>query len=310
MTSDTCQQLLFDRKLTHMDGINTKFLPIRQTWIDNFENTDQNDKRGMINLHPLIFSSYPRVDKIQECVVWQKTYREVSVLFILLFEPQMILFFISSPNNQVDWTTMMTREELHRMGPRPWPQKGTGRARHRDKRSPIWINGGWVHPPRGPDSKFYQIPLSDRINGLTGALAAKFAQNDLMIVDTISNFPFTEPDEMKQFLNDKELGPSCLIIDVSDLFPRNIALASEAVPYVNLMPAYGLNVLSMMKHESLVLTVAALLLVEQRLLHHMHRSDSQKADKKYKPPPVCEDRDPHLELPTTEYLNGDMYDLE
>jgi hypothetical protein len=78
-TTETSQQLLFDRKLTHMSGINTKFLPIRQTWIDNFENTDPLDKRGMISLHPLIFSTYPRVDKIHECVEWQQKYREVCI---------------------------------------------------------------------------------------------------------------------------------------------------------------------------------------------------------------------------------------
>jgi large subunit ribosomal protein L4 len=150
----------------------------------------------------------------------------------------------------------------------------------------------------------------DRINGLTGALAAKFAQNDLIIVDTLDQFPFTEPNEMKQFLDDKQIGPSCLIVDAGDLFPRNISLASEAVLWVNLMPAYGLNVMSMLKHETLVMTVAALLHVEERLLYNMHRTDVSKADKKYQPPPVCQDRDPHLELPTVEYLNGDMYDLE
>lgn len=73
------RQLLFHRTLTHMEGINTKILQPRQTWVDNFENSDPSDKRGLIELHPRIFSTYPRVDLIQKCAQWQATYREVCV---------------------------------------------------------------------------------------------------------------------------------------------------------------------------------------------------------------------------------------
>lgn len=203
----------------------------------------------------------------------------------------------------------MTREEMYKQGPRPWPQKGTGRARHKDKRSPIWMEGGWSHPPRGPKSKFYMLPLDVRVQGLASALAAKFAQNDLMIVDTLDRFPLTEPDEMQQFVSERSIGPSVLIVDAGDMFPRNISLATEAVSHINLMPIYGLNVYSMLKHETLVMTVAALQLAEQRLLFNMSRSDAAKRSRKYSPPPVCQDRDPFLELPTVDYLNGDMDDL-
>lgn len=154
------------------------------------------------------------------------------------------------------------------------------------------------------------LPLQERVQGLVGTLSAKFAQNDLLIVDRIDDFPYTEPEEMKQFCADREIGPSVLIVDVGDMFPRNIALAAEAIPYVNLMPLYGVNVYSMLKHETLVMTVAALQLAEQRLLFNMFRTDSGKLSRKYKPPPIGVDRDPHTELPTTEYLTGDFFDLQ
>lgn len=77
-------QLLFHRTLSHMEGINSKILEPRQTWIHNFENTDESDKRGLIPLHPLIFSTYPRVDLIQQCIEWQKNYREASFLILFL----------------------------------------------------------------------------------------------------------------------------------------------------------------------------------------------------------------------------------
>lgn len=52
--------------------------------------------------------------------------------------------------------------------------------------------------------------------------------------------------------------------------PRNIVAATELIDHVNLMPVYGLNVYSMLKHETLVLTLSALYEVEDRLLTVMN----------------------------------------
>ena len=270
--------LIFDRQLLHTENLNLRITEVKDVWVDNFENPDTNDKRGLVQVHPLIFNSYPRVDLIHKNIVWQQYYRKV------------------------DWTSMHTREELFPMGPRPWPQKGTGRARHKDKRSPIWHCGGWSHPPRGPLTFFYMLPYEQRVGGLTAALTCKLAQNDLIIVDTLDNFPFTEPKDLEAFLERRRIGPSTLIVDSSDLFPKNIALASEAVSYVTLMPVYGLNVYSMMKHETLILTVSALELIEEKLLVALKRTDLEKLNKKYEPPIVGKDRDPMLELPTQDYI--------
>ena len=79
--------------------------------------------------------------------------------------------------------------------------------------------------------------------------------------------------------------------------------------HVTLMPLYGLNVYSILKHESLVMTLAALEEAERKLLLNMRRIDAGKRDQEYKPPLVGRDRDPFMDLPTVETLHGDMYDL-
>ncbi|NWV41045.1 RM04 protein, partial [Grantiella picta] len=54
-------------------------------------------------------------------------------------------------------------------------------------------------------------------------------------------------------------------------FPENISAAAEELKSINLIPALGLNVHSMLKHQTLVLTLAAVELLEQQLLWHDER---------------------------------------
>jgi len=64
--------------------------------------------------------------------------------------------------------------------------------------------------------------------------------------------------------------------------PRNIALSTDSIGSMNLMPVYGLNVHSMLKHETLVLSVAAVNKLEEKLLFHLNRNDPLSPAKKFK----------------------------
>lgn len=68
----------------------------------------------------------------------------------------------------------------------------------------------------------------------------------------------------------------------TDIVPQNIAVASAEIPYVNLMPVYGLNVYSMLKHETLVLTEAAVEKITERILFQLNRTDAGKLIEKFK----------------------------
>lgn len=64
--------------------------------------------------------------------------------------------------------------------------------------------------------------------------------------------------------------------------PRNITIATDQIKHVNLMPVYGLNVYSMLKHNTLVLTRGAVDLIESKLLTHLHKIDTRDVQKKFK----------------------------
>lgn len=66
---------------------------------------------------------------------------------------------------------------------------------------------------------------------------------------------------------------STLFVDKDDIFPRNFTAATETIFHANMMPVYGLNVYSMLKHKTLVLTLDALLHIEEKLMFGVCRMD-------------------------------------
>lgn len=67
-----------------------------------------------------------------------------------------------------------------------------------------------------------------------------------------------------------------------DIMPRNITAATDTIKHFNLMPVYGLNVYSMLKHDTLVLTRSAVDVIEEKLLTHLHKNNTETYNAKYK----------------------------
>src|SRR5437868_11831168 len=74
-------------------------------------------------------------------------------------------------------------------GKKLWKQKGTGRARVGSIRSPLWRHGGTVHGPQ-PRSYDYDFPRKKLLGALRSALAAKFSDGKLIVVNA---FEIKEP---------------------------------------------------------------------------------------------------------------------
>ncbi|KAL6449092.1 hypothetical protein ACFW04_000655 [Cataglyphis niger] len=241
-------------KIQYDDEINIYQKP-RQVWLENL-NTVEEKKLGLITLHPHVYATAPRIDIIHQNVRWQQMYRWVC------------------------YAHTKTRAEVRGGGRKPWPQKGTGRARHGSIRSPLWRGGGVAHGPRSPTTHFYMLPFYTRVAGLTSTLSVKLAQDDLHIVDELE-IPTSEPSYMEQLIEKRNWGPSVLFVDSYDIMPINITLATDKIKHINLMPVYGLNVYSMLKHNTLVLTEKAARLIEEKLLYQLHRTDFKELQKPF-----------------------------
>lgn len=231
--------------LRRCDAVVPAHLSAVQTWVETLERPD-GEPLGLTQLHPDVFAVPPRLDILHEVETWQKNYKRISHAHTKI------------------------RSEVRGGGRKPWKQKGSGRARHGSIRSPIWKGGGVANGPRGPTSYYYMLPMKVRVQGLKVALSSKLAQDYLHIVDSL-NVPTPDAQYLLDLIRHKHWGESVLIVDVGEEFPENILQATAGLKTVNIIPAIGLNVHSMLKHEAVVLTLEAVRFLEEKLLWHDQR---------------------------------------
>src|SRR5437762_13685696 len=97
-------------------------------------------------------------------------------------------------------------------GKKLWKQKGTGRARVGSIRSPLWRHGGTVHGPQ-PRSYDYQFPKKKLLGALRSALASKFADGKLVVVNA---FNVKEPKTklFREALDNLKVASTALLVEV------------------------------------------------------------------------------------------------
>lgn len=78
-----------------------------------------------------------------------------------------------------------TRAERRGGGRKPWRQKGTGRARHGSRRSPIWRKGGIVFGPR-PQEFSYSLPRKALRQALRSAICGKLIDQEVKVLEDLT----------------------------------------------------------------------------------------------------------------------------
>lgn len=82
------------------------------------------------------------------------------------------------------------RSEVKATTKKPWKQKGTGRARHGSRVSPIWVGGGVAHGPRSDKDYSKKINKKVRAKALASTLSKKFTDGEVVFID---EFKFEAP---------------------------------------------------------------------------------------------------------------------
>lgn len=82
------------------------------------------------------------------------------------------------------------RGDVRGGGKKPWKQKGTGRARHGSRRSPIWVGGGVTHGPTNERNFSKKVNKKMSARALAAVLSGKLKDGEVLFVDAPS---FSEP---------------------------------------------------------------------------------------------------------------------
>ncbi len=161
----------------------------------------------------------------------------------------------SMPNRRTGSACAKTRGEVSGSNKKIFRQKGTGNARHGDKRAPIMVGGGVVFGPRPRD-------YSKKVNKNTRRLALRRVLGDLIeagTIKTVSAFS-VEDGKTKSFisavnaLTDAKKG----ILVVSGSFDENTYRSARNVQEVLLITAAEVNIEQLMNANAVILVESAL----------------------------------------------------
>lgn len=152
------------------------------------------------------------------------------------------------------------RSEGVRTGKKFVKQKGSGGARHGDRKAPQFRGGGRAFGPT-PRSHAIDLPKKVRALALKHALSAKAKAGEISIVDTLVTKEAKTAALRTQF--GKLDWANALIIDGAEV-DANFALAARNIPQIDVLPVQGINVVDILRRQRLVLTKAALDALEAR----------------------------------------------
>lgn len=200
------------------------------------QNLDGTAAKGDIELSDAVFGIEPRADILHRVVTWQLENRRGIA------------------------RATRERSEVARTGKKFGKQKGGGTARHGDRAAPVFIGGGKAH---GARRREFDQSLNKKVRalGLKMALSSK-AKDGLIVVDSL-DVAEGKTKALSGQLSKAGFGRKVLVID-GEAVNANFAQAAGNLPNVNVLPAVGANVYDILKHDTLVLTRAAVEKLEAR----------------------------------------------
>ena len=153
-----------------------------------------------------------------------------------------------------------TRSEVRGGGRKPWRQKGTGRARSGTIRSPIWRSGGVTFAARPKD---FSKKLNKKMyRGAMQCILSELIRQERLIV--VKEFA-VESHKTKDLVTKLKGFDLDNVLIVSDQIEENLYLAARNLHKVDVLDVSGLDPVSLIGFEKVLITVPALKKAEEML---------------------------------------------
>jgi large subunit ribosomal protein L4 len=194
------------------------------------------ENAGSLELDDAIFGLAPREDLIARMVRYQLAKRRAGT------------------------HQTLGRSDIARTCKKLYKQKGTGSARHGSARVSQFRGGGRAFGPV-VRSHAHDLPKKLRVLALKHALSAKAKEGQIMVFAEVRS---TDAKTKSLRTSLRKLGlTNALIIDGTEV-ATNFQLAARNIPQIDILPVQGINVYDIIRREKLVLTKAAIEVLEAR----------------------------------------------
>ncbi len=191
---------------------------------------NENEKVGSFDVSDEVFGGRVKVDLIHESVIRANAARRRGT------------------------HATKNRARVSGSGRKPWRQKGTGRARVGEIRTPLWRKGGTVFGPQ-PRSYDYQLPKKVEKGALRAALSAKLQGGDVVVVDALRASD-VKTKVAATLLRTLGVDGKALIVDVQP--DEKFALSVRNIAGVRLLPSNRVTARDVMDTRTIVMTRSAL----------------------------------------------------
>lgn len=187
---------------------------------------------GELDLDAALFDVKPNMALIHEALVAQKA------------------------NSRQTLAHTKDRSEVAGTGKKPWKQKGTGRARHGSRRSPIWVGGGITFGPRSDRNYSVKLNRTAKRKALAMVLTDKVACDKFVAIETMV-LPEAKTKTIAGLLKKlPSAGKKTLVV----LEAANTAAARAArnLPRVTTLSAHSLNIADLLANDFVIASKEAI----------------------------------------------------
>ena len=214
--------------------------------------TIDNKKSSVLELNKEVFEADIRADILQRMVTWQLAKRR-------------------SGNRKTQERNEVTgsRAKIVR-------QKGSGGARHGDRKVSQYRGGGVAHGPR-VRSHAHKLPRKVRNMAMRCALSSKLKEGNIVVLNDIS-FSSMNTNLLQKSLNKLPIGKYALFVAGEEL-DQNFNKALKNIPMHDLLPIQGANVYDILRRETLVLSKSSVEALVARLANKKEKAKIKKEKK-------------------------------
>lgn len=165
-------------------------------------------------------------------------------------------------NGRLNLAKTLKKGEVSGGGKKPWAQKGTGNARTGSIRNPIWRGGGITFGPSGKENYTMKLNASARKLSLRQALSLAVKNKPVCVIEDFVVKSGKTKDAAT--LLDKLGASAQALVVIESATPKTIQACAN-IKTISLVKASNLSVVDVLDARNIVMTKAALAVIDQRL---------------------------------------------